>query len=136
MLGPPVLVAGEECGNPSNRDARLRWSRPGIVCEPVLPTPAMMRPHRTGWASRRGKARRHVSKRKDLDVLPAPVGHPAAAKRSPGHIHESRIGPSRTGLRSTGAGAGGGKRRRTALTRRARSPLAPDARHWSRSKHG
>ena len=35
-----------------------------------------------------------------------------------------RIGPSRTGLRSTGTGAGGGKRRRTALTRRARSPLA------------
>src|SRR5437764_9436812 len=35
-----------------------------------------------------------------------------------------RIGPSRTGLRSTGIGAGGGKRRRTALTRRARSPLA------------
>jgi hypothetical protein len=51
-------------------------------------------------------------------------GHPAAAKRSTGHIHESRIGPSRTGLRSTGTGAGGGKRRRTALTRRARSPLA------------
>jgi hypothetical protein len=69
-----VLVAGEACGNPSNRDARLRWSRPGIACEPVLPTPAMMRPHRTGWASRRGKARRHVSKRKDLDVLPAKVG--------------------------------------------------------------
>jgi hypothetical protein len=35
-----------------------------------------------------------------------------------------RIGPSRTDLRSIGTGAGGGKRRRTALTRRARSPLA------------
>src|SRR5207248_154944 len=35
-----------------------------------------------------------------------------------------RIGPSRTGLRETCTGAGGGKRRRTALTRRARSPLA------------
>ena len=34
-----------------------------------------------------------------------------------------RIGPSRTGLCSTGTGAGGGKSRRTALTRRARSPL-------------
>jgi len=41
-------------------------------------------------------------------------GHPGAAKCSPSHIHESRIGPSRTGLRSTGTGAGGGKRRRTA----------------------
>src|SRR2546425_7320880 len=50
-------------------------------------------------------------------------GHPPAAKRSPGYIHESRIGPSRTGLCSTGTGAGGGKSRRTALTRRARSPL-------------
>jgi len=47
-----------------------------------------------------------------------------------------RIGPSRTGLRSTGTGAGGGKRRRTALTRRARSPLAPDARHCSRKEQG
>src|SRR5215470_4624173 len=31
-------------------------------------------------------ARRLVRKRKDLDVLPAPVGHPGAAKRSPSHI--------------------------------------------------
>jgi hypothetical protein len=41
-----------------------------------------------------------------------------------------RIGPSRTGFRETSAG--GGKRRRTALTRRARSPLAPNAKHCSR----
>jgi hypothetical protein len=49
------------------------------------------------------------------------LGHPGAAKCSPSHVHESRMGPSRTNLRSTGPGAGGGKRRRTALTRRARS---------------
>jgi hypothetical protein len=71
---PPVLGAGEECGNESLSDALVGWSRPGIACEPILPTPAMMRPHSTGWSRRRGKARRHVGKRKDLDVLPAKVG--------------------------------------------------------------
>ena len=127
------LVAGEACGDAGNRDARLRWSRPGIAGEPILPTPPMMRPHRSWWASRRGNALWSVRQRKELHVLPAPMGHPAAAKRSAGHIHESRIGPSRTGLYSTGTGAGRGKRRRTALTRRARSPLAPEARHCSRN---
>src|SRR5947209_9898051 len=46
-----------------------------------------MRAHRTWWARERGKARRHVGKWKDLDVLPAPMGHPGAAKCSPSHIH-------------------------------------------------
>src|SRR5437868_11603768 len=46
-----------------------------------------MRAHRTWWARGRGKARRHAGKRKDLDVLPAPVAHPGAAKCSPSHIH-------------------------------------------------
>lgn len=39
---PPVLVAGEEWGNESLRDALVRWSRTGIACEPIGPTEAMM----------------------------------------------------------------------------------------------
>jgi len=50
------------------------------------------------------------------------VGGPGAAKGSACHIDESRIDPRTMSLRATTAGAG--KRRRTALTRRARSPLA------------
>jgi hypothetical protein len=83
---PPVLVAGEVCGNASKGNTRLRWSRPGIAGEPIVPVPAVMRPHRSRWASRRGKARRLVRKRKDLDVLPAPMSGPGATKRSPSHI--------------------------------------------------
>ena len=80
------LVVGEACSNASKRNARLRWSRPGIAGEPIVPAPAVMRAQRTWWAKERGKARRLVGKRKDLDILPAPVGHPPATKRSPSYI--------------------------------------------------
>ena len=45
-----------------------------MACEPIRPSPTVMRSHRTWWARGRGKARRHAGKRKDLDVLPAKVG--------------------------------------------------------------
>src|SRR5215471_18525283 len=83
---PPVLVAGQAGRNASNHNALSGWSGPGIAGKPIVPAPAVMRAHRTGWTSRRGKAQRRVCQRKDLDVLPAPVGHPAATKCSPGYI--------------------------------------------------
>lgn len=86
-LVPPSLVHREKIGNASNAHTMLCWSPPCVACKPIMPTPTVMRPHRTWWASRRGKARRHAGKRKDLDVLLAPVGHPGAAKCSPSHIH-------------------------------------------------
>ncbi len=125
-----LLVHSQKSGNTSKSDAPLRWSPPGVACEPILPTPAMMRTHRTGWTRRRLSLQLGWSQWKHLHILPTPVSGPGATKCSTCYIHESRIGPSMTGLRSTEAG--GGKRRRTALTRRARSPLAPEARHCSR----
>ena len=132
---PPVLVASEKSGNTSDGDTQLRWSPPGIAGEPVVPTPAMMRTHGTGWTRRRLGSAACLSKWKDLNVLPTPVGHPGATKRSPCHIHpphrseKDRLALNRHRCRW-------GKRRRTALTRRARSPLAPDARHCSRRAQG
>jgi hypothetical protein len=125
-----LLVYGEKSRNTSKSDAPLWRPRPSIAYEPIVPTPTMMRTHgtrRTGW-------RRNIlggfSQCQHLDVLSTPMGSPDATKRLTCSIHESRIGPSMTGFRSTEAG--GGKRRRTALTRRARSPLAADAKHCSR----
>ena len=42
-------------------------------------------PHVVGEGEGKGSAA--YRKRKDLEVLPAPVGHPGAAKCSPSHIH-------------------------------------------------
>jgi hypothetical protein len=81
-----TLAESEKIGNTSDGDTLVSRSPPGIACESVLPTPAVMRTHRTRWAGRRGKARRPAGKREDLDVLPAPVSHPGAAKCSPSHI--------------------------------------------------
>src|SRR5215467_5082216 len=68
------LGVSEACRNESLRNTRLRWSRPGIAGEPNVPAPAAMRAHRTWWTKGRGKARRLVRKRKELDILPAKVG--------------------------------------------------------------
>src|SRR5439155_16992870 len=83
-----LLLAGDEkSGNASDSDAPLRWSQPGIVCEPIVPTPAVMRTHSPWWARSRGSALRSICKLKHLDILSTPVGHPGAAKRSTSHIH-------------------------------------------------
>jgi hypothetical protein len=126
LLMPPSLAPRQKSGNACDSDTQLRGSPPGVARESVLPTEALMRAHGTRRARRRGNPLRNWRKRKHLDVLPTPVSDPPAAKRSTSYIHESRIDPRRTGFSSTKAG--GGKRRRTALTRRARLPLAPDAR--------
>ena len=86
MPVPPVLVAGEAGRNASNCNTLLRWSRPGITGEPIVPAPAVMRAHRPRWAQGRREAWRRVRQRKDLDVLPAPMSAPGTAKRSPCHI--------------------------------------------------
>src|SRR4051794_37149469 len=83
---PPLLPHYQKSGNASQRNTLLGWPRPGIVGEPIVPTPAVMRPHGTGWAKGRRKARRRVRKRKDLDVLPAPMSGPSAPERSASHI--------------------------------------------------
>lgn len=88
-VGPFLLLHtdGKNSGNAGHRDTLLRWSPPGIACEPIKPTPAVMRTHRTRRARGRGNALQPVRKGKHLDILPAPVGDPGATKRSPGHIH-------------------------------------------------
>ncbi len=88
-VGPFLLLQadGEKSGDTGHRDAQLRWPPPGIPCEPIKPAPAVMRTHRTRRARGRGNALRQVRERKHLDILPTPVGHPGAAKRSPRHIH-------------------------------------------------
>jgi hypothetical protein len=130
---PPSLIQSQKSGNASDSDTELRWSEPGVACEPILPTPTMMRTDGTGWTRRRLGLRLGSSQGKHLHILPTPVGYPGASKRSPCHIDESRIDPRTMGFRATTEG--GGKRRRTALTQRARSPLAPDAKHCSRRVH-
>src|SRR5215471_15304377 len=65
----------------------MRWPEAGIAGEPVLPIPAVMRTHGTGWTRRGLGLLRRLNQGKDLHILLAPVGHPAAAKCSPGHIH-------------------------------------------------
>src|ERR1700686_4999763 len=82
-----TLAESEKIGNTSDGDTLLGWSPPGIACESILPTPAVMRTDGTRWARGRGNALHPVRKREDPDVLPAPVGHPGAAKDSPCHIY-------------------------------------------------
>jgi hypothetical protein len=77
---PPVLAESKKSRNASDSDTHLRWSPPSIACESVLPTPAMMRTHGTRRAGRRGNTLRNVGQCKHLDVLPTPVGDPAATK--------------------------------------------------------
>ena len=84
---PPWLVAGEECRNTSNHNAQLGWSPPGIACESVAPTPAVMRTNRTRWAGRRRNARGDLSERDHLDILLAPMSHPHAAKHLTCHVY-------------------------------------------------
>src|SRR5216684_1849983 len=40
---PPLLPHCQKRGNTSDGDTLLGWSPSGIACEPVLPTPAVMR---------------------------------------------------------------------------------------------
>jgi hypothetical protein len=82
-----TLAYGEKSGNTSDGDTQLRWSPPRIAGEPVLPTPAMMRTHGTGWTSRRPSLLLGPSQRKHLNVLPTPMGRPGATKRSTCYIH-------------------------------------------------
>ena len=77
----------EKIGNTSDDDTLLRRSPPGIAGESVLPTPAVMRTDGTRWARRRRNLWLGLDQGKDLNVLPAPVDHPGAAKRSTCHIH-------------------------------------------------
>jgi poly(3-hydroxybutyrate) depolymerase len=86
LLFPPLLIGRLRSGNTSDGDAQLWRSPPGVACKPISPTPAVMRTHGTRWARGRGNTLPLVDKRKDLDVLPAPVGYPGAAKRSTCHI--------------------------------------------------
>src|SRR2546423_7422402 len=62
-----TLDYGKKSGNASNDDAQKWWSPPGIVCEPIVPTPTVMRTQGTRWARRRGTTLGHFRKRKDLD---------------------------------------------------------------------
>ena len=67
----------------------MRWSPPRIAGEPILPTPAMMRTHGTGWTRRRFCLRQSLRQWKHLNILPSPVGDPVPTKRAPCHIHPS-----------------------------------------------
>ena len=84
-----TLVYGKKSGNASNGNAQKRWSPPGIACEPILPTPSMMRADRTRWTRWSKNMLRNFRQRKHLDVLPAPVRYPCATKCSTSHIHSS-----------------------------------------------
>ncbi len=83
---PPWLIYCEKSGNPSHGNVQLGWSPPGIACEPVLPTKALMRTHRTGWTRRGLGLLLGPSQGKHLNILPTPVGDPGTAKRSSCHI--------------------------------------------------
>src|SRR5712691_8935470 len=85
-LVPPSLIQSQKSGNASDSDTELRWSEPGVACEPILPTPTMMRTDGTGWTRRRLGLRLGSSQGKHLHILPTPVGYPGASKRSPCHI--------------------------------------------------
>jgi len=84
---PPCLVHSQKSGNTSKSDAPLRWSPPGVACEPILPTPAMMRTHRTGWTRRRLSLRLGWSQWKQFHILLTPVSGPGATKCSTCYIH-------------------------------------------------
>src|SRR5690242_7209531 len=64
LLAPPVLLDCEKSGNASDSNAHTWRSPPSIACEPIAPTPTMMRTNcarRTRW---RRQVFRHWSKRK------------------------------------------------------------------------
>jgi len=82
-----MLAGGEKSGNTCDSDTELRWSPPGVVSEPSVPTPAVMRTHGTGWTRRRLGLLLGLSQWKHLNILPTPVGGPATAKCSTGHIY-------------------------------------------------
>src|SRR5689334_22223242 len=50
---PPGLGAREKGGDACHSDTLLRWSPPGVACEPMGPTPTIMRPHSPRRARRR-----------------------------------------------------------------------------------
>ena len=64
---------GEKSGNTSDGDTQLRWSPPGIACEPIMPTPALMGTDGTRWARRRQTLLLGLNQGKDLNVLPTEV---------------------------------------------------------------
>src|SRR6266571_199335 len=84
---PPSLLHSEKSGNASDRDTELRWSPPGVACEPILPTPAMMRTDGTGWTRRRLGLLLGLSQGNHLHIVPTPVGGPGTAKRATGYIY-------------------------------------------------
>jgi len=47
-----TLAYSEKSGNTSDGDTQLRWSKPGIACEPIVPTPTVMGTDGTRWARR------------------------------------------------------------------------------------
>ena len=77
-----MLLHREKGGDASNRDVQLRRPPPRISCEPITPTPSVMRAHRTWWTRRWRNRLRHFGKRKHLDILPAPMSYSSTAKRS------------------------------------------------------
>ncbi len=70
----PLLLQRQTSGNAGDTDTQVRWSEPGIACEPILPTPAVMRTHGTRWASRRQDLLLGLTQGKDLNELPTKVG--------------------------------------------------------------
>ena len=90
LFGLPIplpFASGQNRGNASNGDTQVRWSPPGVVCEPILPTPAIVRTDGTRWTRRRLGLLLGLSQRKHLNILSAPMGSPGASKRSTGHIY-------------------------------------------------
>jgi len=54
-LVPPSFVHREKIGNACDGHTLLRRTPPGVACEPILPTPAVMGTHGTRRARRRGR---------------------------------------------------------------------------------
>jgi len=82
-----TLAYSEKSWNACNGDTKEWWSPPSVLCKPIKPTPAMMRPNRTWWARRRQNTFGHFRKRKHLDILATPVCRPSAAKCSASDIY-------------------------------------------------
>ena len=117
-----TLAYSEKIGNTSDGDTQLRRSPPGIVCEPILPTPVVMRTDGTRWARRR----QNLSASSEPREVPQRIADASGPSRFDAEIGlphpPTALNRARPAFARTVAG--GGKRRRTALTRRARSPLA------------
>src|SRR5260370_2258938 len=82
-----TLADSKKSGNASNSNAQTGWSPPSIACEPIVPTPAMMRTDRARRTRWRGWFFWNFCQGKDFDVLAAPMGDPGATKRSACYIH-------------------------------------------------